>query len=60
MREQVGDQGAQQQRAPGEVLDQHVITNMFGRFATGQGSADDVIKEAIALQKQIYQKRGLG
>ena len=45
--------------AAAEVLDQHVITNMFGRFATGQGSADDVIKEAVGLQKQIYQKRGL-
>ena len=45
--------------AAAEVLDQHVITNMFGRFATGQGAADDVIKEAVGLQKQIYQKRGL-
>ena len=45
--------------AAAEVLDAHVITNMFGRFATGQGSLDDVIKEAVGLQKQIYQKRGL-
>jgi multiple sugar transport system substrate-binding protein len=45
--------------AAAEVLDQHLITNMFGRFATGQGSADEVIKEAVTLQKQIYQKRGL-
>jgi hypothetical protein len=45
--------------AAAEVLDSHVITNMFGRFATGQGTGDEVIKEAVGLQKQIYQKRGL-
>jgi hypothetical protein len=41
------------------VLDQHVDHEHVRRFATGQGSVDDVIKEAVGLQKQIYQKRGL-
>ncbi|HEY3082604.1 MAG TPA: extracellular solute-binding protein [Chloroflexota bacterium] len=45
--------------AAAEVLDAHVITTMFGRFATGQGGLDEVIKEAVGAQKQIYQKRGL-
>jgi ABC-type glycerol-3-phosphate transport system substrate-binding protein len=45
--------------AAAEVLDSHVITNMFAKFATGQGSADDAIKEAVGLQQQIYKKRGL-
>lgn len=46
--------------AAAEMLDTHVITTLFAKAATGQASAADAIKEAVGLQKQIYQKRGLG
>jgi ABC-type glycerol-3-phosphate transport system substrate-binding protein len=36
-----------------KALDLHIIADMFTRYATGQQSADQAIKEAIDAYKQI-------
>jgi multiple sugar transport system substrate-binding protein len=43
--------------AANEVLDTHVITNLFQEVATGQRSVDQGIAEAIKGMTQIYSKR---
>jgi multiple sugar transport system substrate-binding protein len=43
--------------AASEVLDTHVISDLFSRVATGQQSADQSIAEAVRAMTQIYGKR---
>jgi multiple sugar transport system substrate-binding protein len=43
--------------AANEILDTHVIADMFTRVATGQQSADQSIAEAVKAMTQIYSKR---
>jgi hypothetical protein len=43
--------------AASEVLDTHVISDLFARVATGQQSVDQSLAEAVRTMTQIYSKR---